>query len=370
MSPSSNSSSTSTSNSSSPGSPISPHLNQAMPRGDHGGTLSTSNLNQCTVQSTLNDHSSNISINCYNNVAASIANNGVLSAQQQSTIFNSINQHYVNTSLPYDCSNKYLQDWLAYNRFTHLTPLFNNYASNDLLRLSKEDMINLCGGPDGIRCYNMAHNIQIKPKLTIFVTFQTQSYYSAIFLTDWKSRFLVDKIYALYAAYVNSLGKSEEEDKESETKNKGNDNLERGQMANVCKNNNNSDSEYHSAIYSRLISCKNSSWELFLKIKGILVKTTDEVLNNLQDQSRFLIEFDWSTGTDGLLNENINENESNVNQTESHNDSNTSANKQKPDSWPTQNSNFLKKTQLINNVAKSYGNNGSNLKIIMIPVDK
>ncbi len=85
-------------------------------------------------------------------------------------------------TLPNDCGHKFVQEWLVVNRFNHLLHLFVNYTSNDILRLSKEDMINLCGAPDGIRCFNMAHNILIKPKLTIFVTFQNQTYFSAIFL--------------------------------------------------------------------------------------------------------------------------------------------------------------------------------------------
>ena len=94
-------------------------------------------------------------------------------------------------NLPNDYSNKYLLDWLITNRFDHLTQVFISYTTNDLLRLSKEDMINLCGAPDGIRCYNMAHNIHIRPKLTLFVTFAESSYYSALFVADLKSKLFV-----------------------------------------------------------------------------------------------------------------------------------------------------------------------------------
>lgn len=188
------------------------------------------------------------------------------------------NSVYVNNSLPYNCTSKYLQEWMISNRFGNLLNVFINYTTNDLLRLSKEDMISLCGAPDGIRCFNMAHNIQIKPKLTIFVTFQAQSYFSAIFLTDWKSKCLVEKICSLYGSYVKGL-KSENADSEN---NKGNQ------------------ASLHYSMYSQVASCLGHfDFELFLKIKGILVKTTDEVLNNLQDQSRFLIEFDLPTVTKG-----------------------------------------------------------------------
>jgi hypothetical protein len=225
------------------------------------------------------------------------SNNGYSPSHQQNTSNSSAAltttpiSVYTNAPLPYNYSNKYVVEWLFYNRFGHLSPLFTNYTSNDLLRLTKDDMVNLCGAPDGIRCFNMAHNIQIKPKLTIFVTFQMQSYYSAVFLSDWKSKFLAEKVYKLYETYVKSLGSSDAVADSNSNSDKNN-----GEGATVNNNNENSssaaDDQLHLETYARLVANLSSGCELFLKIKDILVKTTDEVLNNLHDQSRFLIEFD------------------------------------------------------------------------------
>jgi hypothetical protein len=103
-----------------------------------------------------------------------------------------------------------VQEWLAANRLGQLRDTFAHYASNDILRLSKEDMVSLCGAPDGIRCFNVAHNVQARPRLTLFVAFQRQSYFSALFVGEWKSKSLSQKLLELYASFVshaNSVGK-------------------------------------------------------------------------------------------------------------------------------------------------------------------
>jgi len=48
----------------------------------------------------------------------------------------------------------------------------------------------------------------------------------------------------------------------------------------------------HISTYETIQNSPHFEYELFIKLKGILVKTNDEVLNNLVDQSRFLIEFE------------------------------------------------------------------------------
>lgn len=117
------------------------------------------------------------------------------------------------TGLASDSSNKYVQEWLVANRFAHLLDTFAHYTSNDILRLTKEDLVSLCGPPDGIRCFNVAHNIQIKPRLTLFVTFQRQSYFSAVFIADWKNQFLSYKILELYNSFVDNVHSGNEKKK-------------------------------------------------------------------------------------------------------------------------------------------------------------
>ncbi|RNA10968.1 upstream-binding 1 isoform X1 [Brachionus plicatilis] len=175
--------------------------------------------------------------------------------------------------LPYDCSNKYVQEWLVQNRFFNLLGVFSNYTSNDVLRLSKEDMVSLCGGADGIRCYNMAHNVQIKPKLTVYVAFGDQSFFWAIFLSDSNSSSLLAKVLSVFAAFVRGS-------KSAEEKVEGDDEVKsRASVAQLV------------GLHEKILS-GSFEYELFLKVKGALVKATDEVLNNFDDQSKFFIDFD------------------------------------------------------------------------------
>lgn len=167
-----------------------------------------------------------------------------------------------------------------------------------MLRLSKDDVVNLCGAPDGIRLYNLAHNIQIKPKLSIFVTFQEDTFYSAVFLSEWKAEYLIRKIIAAYfgffrsptaakqtAAMAVAVATVDEETCENQQ-----------QIMLVNKRN-----DSHGIVYKELMS-DLYEYELLLKVKGIFVRTTDEVLNNLQDQSKFYVSFEMPSGnlgTDG-----------------------------------------------------------------------
>ena len=191
-----------------------------------------------------------------------------------------------NNLLPHDCSSKYAQDWLLANRFGHLSQLFANYTSNDILRLNKEDVISLCGCSDGIRLYNLAHNIQIKPKLSIFVRFKGHAYFYAIFLPDWKTRFLMKKLIALYS---NCFDLTRDENCGEEKADEKNESLV--EKAEEEKTRREANQMRRPQEIEGFLET-NFEFELFLKVKDILVKTTDEVLNNLQDQSRFQVEID------------------------------------------------------------------------------
>ncbi|XP_023575520.1 upstream-binding protein 1 isoform X3 [Octodon degus] len=46
------------------------------------------------------------------------------------------------------------QQWLLKNRFSSYTRLFSNFSGADLLKLTKEDLVQICGAADGIRLYN------------------------------------------------------------------------------------------------------------------------------------------------------------------------------------------------------------------------
>jgi hypothetical protein len=139
-----------------------------------------------------------------------------------------------------------------------------------VLRLSKDDLVKLCGAPDGIRLFNLAHNIQIKPKLSLFVTFSTDaSYYTALFLTEWRADILIKKIITAYFTFVKTTNSST--------------------LNRVC---------------NELVNTLNEC-ELYLKVRGVLVRTNDEVLNNLQDQSKFFVDFELPAITESSINNKV-----------------------------------------------------------------
>ncbi|XP_048338730.1 transcription factor CP2-like [Sphaerodactylus townsendi] len=46
------------------------------------------------------------------------------------------------------------QQWLLRNRFSTFSRLFTNFSGADLLKLTREDVIQICGPADGIRLFN------------------------------------------------------------------------------------------------------------------------------------------------------------------------------------------------------------------------
>ena len=51
----------------------------------------------------------------------------------------------------------HLAQWLSFHRLTPYASTFAHFAGADLLRMSKEDLIQICGLADGIRMYNTLH---------------------------------------------------------------------------------------------------------------------------------------------------------------------------------------------------------------------
>ena len=54
------------------------------------------------------------------------------------------------------------QLWLVENRFGQFCSLFTNYTSMDLFRLSRRDLMQLCGQADGIRLFNSLRASSLK----------------------------------------------------------------------------------------------------------------------------------------------------------------------------------------------------------------
>uniref|UniRef100_A0A8C6Z2D7 Upstream binding protein 1 n=1 Tax=Nothoprocta perdicaria TaxID=30464 RepID=A0A8C6Z2D7_NOTPE len=54
-------------------------------------------------------------------------------------------------------------------KFSTYTRLFSNFSGADLLKLTREDLVQICGPADGIRLYNALKSRSVRPRLTIYV---------------------------------------------------------------------------------------------------------------------------------------------------------------------------------------------------------
>lgn len=78
----------------------------------------------------------------------------------------SINQYPSLTALS---SVETVTQWLGRNRYGHLLQNFRNYDGRDLLRLSKDDLVSVCGLSEGIRLYNDLHLTPVAPRMTLYI---------------------------------------------------------------------------------------------------------------------------------------------------------------------------------------------------------
>lgn len=63
--------------------------------------------------------------------------------------------------------------WLQNNRFQNYLNMFANYTGADLLRLTKQDMIQIMGPADGIRLHNSLQARAARPLLTMYVCLES-----------------------------------------------------------------------------------------------------------------------------------------------------------------------------------------------------
>ncbi|MGH0126647.1 UNVERIFIED_CONTAM: hypothetical protein FKN15_028780 [Acipenser sinensis] len=108
------------------------------------------------------------------------------------------------------------QQWLHRHRFSPYSRLFANFSGADLLKMSKEDLVQICGPADGIRLYNIIKRRNVRPRLTVYVCQETEHsgavqpqkqdqragtlcVYHAIYLEELTALELTEKIANLYS---------------------------------------------------------------------------------------------------------------------------------------------------------------------------
>uniref|UniRef100_G3NPS3 Upstream-binding protein 1 n=1 Tax=Gasterosteus aculeatus aculeatus TaxID=481459 RepID=G3NPS3_GASAC len=61
------------------------------------------------------------------------------------------------------------QKWLLKNRFNSYARLFSHFSGSDLLKLTRDDLVQICGPADGIRLFNALKSRSVRPRLTVYV---------------------------------------------------------------------------------------------------------------------------------------------------------------------------------------------------------
>ncbi|XP_070501340.1 transcription factor CP2-like protein 1 isoform X2 [Chironomus tepperi] len=151
-----------------------------------------------------------------------------------------------------------LTQWLTFHRLTSYANIFGSFSGCDLLRLAKEDLIQICGLADGIRMYNILHAKAIKPRLTIFVSTEGSNTYNAVYMHSATTKELVQKLYKIPGLVNNSNWKF-------------------------------SSSPNHNGSNSNLND--DSNFKIYINgPNNVLVLVNDEVLANIKDESLFALE--------------------------------------------------------------------------------
>jgi len=85
--------------------------------------------------------------------------------------------------------------WLKANRYSTHVQTLASYNGADILRLSRENLTQLCGLSDGIRLYNALHSRSVIPHLTVYVCVESRDcIYQAVYLNHLSSIELMKKL--------------------------------------------------------------------------------------------------------------------------------------------------------------------------------
>ncbi|XP_043663858.1 transcription factor CP2 isoform X4 [Vespula pensylvanica] len=142
------------------------------------------------------------------------------------------------TELAPDANTAQTSAWLRAARFNAFESTFASFSASDILRLSRDDLIQICGLADGIRLFNALHSKAPMPKLTLYFSLESNgSLWRVAYLDNLTSNALTKKL-------TSTLSLSQD--------------------------------RLHSV--------------LFLGPQGIHVLVTDELVANMKDESMYFVE--------------------------------------------------------------------------------
>ncbi|KAH8237214.1 hypothetical protein KR038_007176 [Drosophila bunnanda] len=172
--------------------------------------------------------------------------------------------------------------WLTNHRLTAYLSTFAHFSGADIMRMSKEDLIQICGLADGIRMFNILRAKTIAPRLTLYASLDGCSY-NAIYLLSNTAKELQQKLFKMPGFYEFMAKASAQE-------NGGGGGSAAAAAAAALYNNWSMHSKY-SGSGSNIFNDANKSCVYISGPSGILVSVTDEVLNNeIKDGSLYAME--------------------------------------------------------------------------------
>uniref|UniRef100_A0A1B6DG69 Grh/CP2 DB domain-containing protein n=1 Tax=Clastoptera arizonana TaxID=38151 RepID=A0A1B6DG69_9HEMI len=115
---------------------------------------------------------------------------------------NSSMQQILTGPLPFNATAQQTSLWLQNNRFNGHLRSFSSFSGADLLRLSRDDLIQICGLADGIRLFNVLHT---KAKTLYFCVQTSPIVYHAIYLASLSSREIISKLSKLLSISINQV---------------------------------------------------------------------------------------------------------------------------------------------------------------------
>ncbi|XP_055602369.1 uncharacterized protein LOC129751103 isoform X2 [Uranotaenia lowii] len=186
-----------------------------------------------------------------------------------------------------------LTQWLNYHRLSAYSKTFSQFSGSDLLRMSKDDLCKICGLADGIRMFNILHSKAITPRLTIYVCYEGNLYH-AIYLHANTISELTQSLQRI-PGFVDALQGLNSSDI-------GNPWVQRSLKATInglgssgSKYQNVTTSDVHTSLPSPSspISSSSAAPRFNLLVNGpngVHVLLTEDVLNNIKDESLFQLE--------------------------------------------------------------------------------
>ena len=99
--------------------------------------------------------------------------------------------------------------WLMANRFPNHLAQFCNFNGRDMLRLSREELISMCGTSDGIRMFNNLHLVPVLPKATFYVGNKDgEAEFNALFLEELTVTELMKRLGEAFDIDLNLFSKA------------------------------------------------------------------------------------------------------------------------------------------------------------------